>query len=362
VTTLADCLAVLDGAYDPGWAEDWDAVGLVCGDPDQQVTRVHVAVDPVRSVAQEALHAGAQLLLTHHPLWLRGVHAVSADSIVNDLIRAGCALLAAHTNADVARPGVNDALLSALGLGPGEVLLGATQELDALTVHVPAEARAALHAALAEAGAGRLGDYDRCGFWTTGTGTFRPLAGAAPRIGSVGVEQSVVEDRLELVVPRSARGPVLAALRAQHPYEEPSFALWPLQVPADRGLGRVVEVPEPTTVAALADHVARCLPSTVGGVRWSRDAPVHRVAVCGGSGSELTSAARAAGADVLITADTRHHGALDAVLPIIDVSHWASEWPWCEQAAALLRRELGVTVGVSRIVTDPWTGHVGGTP
>jgi dinuclear metal center YbgI/SA1388 family protein len=119
VPRLSDVIAALDSWYDPSWAEPWDAVGLVCGDPDAPVRRVLFAVDPVPAVAAEALEVDAQLLVTHHPLFLRGVHGVAATTykgrLVHDLIRGGVALHAIHTNADVANPGVSDALAAALG-------------------------------------------------------------------------------------------------------------------------------------------------------------------------------------------------------------------------------------------------------
>ena len=365
MATLADCLAVLDALYDPATAEPWDAVGLVLGEPGSVVRRVVVAVDPTEAVAADAVEAGADLLLTHHPLLLRPVHGVPsttpAGRLLAALTRAGCALHVAHTNADVARPGVSDALLAALGVGPGEPLRpGPPPEVDALVVHVPRADRERLLAALHAAGAGRLGDYERCAWWTTGTGTFRPLPGAHPAVGRVGAVEEVAEDRVELVVPRAARAAVLAALHATHPYELPSHQLWPLLLPATTGLGRVGELPEPTTLGAFARTVAAALPRTAAGVRATGDpaAPVRRVGVCGGSGGELAGVAAAAGADVLVTADLRHHAALDAPLPVLDVAHWASEWPWCADVAGRLGAALpDVTVTVSTRVTDPWTVH-----
>jgi dinuclear metal center YbgI/SA1388 family protein len=120
VTDLADLIAVLERAYPPELAESWDAIGLVCGDPAQQVTKAHICVDPVDSIVDEAIDAGAQLIVAHHPLLLRGVHGVPANtpkgSVVHRLIRAGVALYCAHTNADAADPGVSDALSEALGV------------------------------------------------------------------------------------------------------------------------------------------------------------------------------------------------------------------------------------------------------
>ncbi|NDZ92010.1 Nif3-like dinuclear metal center hexameric protein, partial [Streptomyces sp. SID10115] len=101
-------------------AESWDAVGTVCGDPDAEVSRVLFAVDPVQEIAEEAVALGAQLLVTHHPLYLRGTTTVAASTfkgrVVHDLIKHDVALHVAHTNADRADPGVSDALAGALDL------------------------------------------------------------------------------------------------------------------------------------------------------------------------------------------------------------------------------------------------------
>jgi dinuclear metal center YbgI/SA1388 family protein len=266
--TVADCVAALEAAYPPGFAESWDAVGLSVGEPDAPVRRVHFAVDPTAEVAAQTAALGADLLVTHHPLFLRGVHGVPGTTaggrVVTTLIRAGTALFTAHTNADVACGGVNDALAAALGL--------------------------------------------------------------------VNVRSLVESDG--------------------HP-----------------GLGRVGELPAGETLSAFCARVAAALPATAGGVRATGepDRPVRRVAVCGGSGGELAAAAAAAGADAFLTADGRHHHVLDAVaaLPvaIVDVAHWASEWPWLGYAAERLGAALAehgrtVVTSVSTLVTDPWRLHV----
>jgi dinuclear metal center YbgI/SA1388 family protein len=380
--TVGDCVDVFDAAYDPAWAQEWDAVGLVAGAPSDEVHRVHFAVDPTPEVAAEAVAAGAQLLVTHHPLFLRGVHGVAetsaGGSVIATLIRARCALFTAHTNADVARPGVSDALAAVLGMRPTVPVAALSPSsqpgtpLDKLVVFVPLADRPRVLDALAAAGAGAIGDYDRCGWWSSGTGTFRPLKGAHPAIGSVGSVAEVAEDRLEMVLPRRRRAAVVEALRAAHPYEEPAFDVHELASPpvpptAARGLGRVGDLPEPVRLDAFVDRVAARLPGTVGGVRATGDGArwIRRVAVCGGSGGELAGAAAALGADVLVTADARHHHTLDSVaahgVAIVDAAHWATEHPWLRAAAALLHSGLPATVGiavtVSELVTDPWRLH-----
>jgi dinuclear metal center YbgI/SA1388 family protein len=265
---LREVIAALESRYDPALAEDWDAVGLVCGDPDEPVRRVLFAVDPTAAVVDEVLGTGADLLVTHHPLLLTPVHGVPADDpkgrLVHRLVRGGAGLFVAHTNADRApEGGVNDALADVLGLR------------DA----VPLE----------------------------------PVDGGDPRAG----------------------------------------------------LGRVGDLDAATTLREFAAHAAAVLPATVGGVRAAGDPDrvVRRVAVCGGSGGSLTGAAAAAGADVLLTSDLKHHSvseALESAGPALcDVGHFASEWPWLPVAADALHRDLSgrVEVAVSRRRTDPWTWH-----
>lgn len=372
--TLADVVGVLDARYDPRGAEPWDAVGLVAGDPDQAVRRVLLAVDPVQAVIDEAVEWQADLLVTHHPLLLRAVHAVATTTpkgrAVTSLVRAGVALHVAHTNADVADPGVSDALAERLGIVDLRPLRPQPSEAsDKLVTFVPAGSVDAVVDALAAAGAGRIGDYDRCAWTTEGRGTFTPRAGAQPTVGSVGSTEQVPETRVEMVVPGSARTGVVTALRAAHPYEEPAFDLVPLAaLPGRQGLGRVGRLTAPTTLADFAGHVTARLPATAAGVRVAGDPRrrVETVAVCGGAGDDLFEEVRASGADVYLTADLRHHPASEALEhggpDLVDCAHWATEWPWLEQAERLLLAGLGtsadtVETRVSTIVTDPWTSH-----
>jgi dinuclear metal center YbgI/SA1388 family protein len=369
---LAEVLRVLDAAYPAGLAEPWDAVGLVCGDPEQPVSRVLVAVDPVPETVDEAIEIDAQLLLSHHPLLLRGVHGVPADqpkgALVHRLIRAGVALHTAHTNADSADPGVSDALAEALGITVHAPLLPRDGErLDKIVTFVPVgPATQRVLDALADAGAGRIGDYSHCAWSTEGTGQFLPGAGANPAIGRVGELERVEETRLELVLARGRRRAVLEALRAAHPYEEPAFDLFELaEIPGRLGLGRVGELGEPLTLAAFTERTAAVLPPTAWGVRAGGDPDrvIRRVAVCGGAGDSALDAAVAAGVDAYLTADLRHHPASEHLLggsqapALVDVAHWASEHPWCAQAASVVSDAFGGTVEarVSWRRTDPWS-------
>ncbi|ORB53602.1 Nif3-like dinuclear metal center hexameric protein [Mycobacteroides saopaulense] len=365
---LTDIIGVLDDAYPPALAESWDSVGLVCGDPDQRIDGVTVAVDATTAVLDEMDGAASQLLLAHHPLLLRGVDTVAASTpkgaLIHRLIRSGGALFTAHTNADSASPGVSDALAEALGLTVTSVLAPQFADYDKWVVFVPTESADALRRAMFDAGAGHIGAYSDCSWHVTGTGQFRPLEGSDPTIGAHGVVEQVVEDRVEMVAPSRLRCELFAAINAAHPYEVPAIDVLPMApAPAGTGLGRVGVLPAPEPLRDFVARVGAALPETVWGTRAAGDpdALIQTVAVCGGAGDSMLSTVVRSGVDAYVTADLRHHPADEHVrassVALVDVAHWASEFPWCAQAARVIDNEFGakLPIRISPVRTDPWT-------
>ena len=366
--SLKDVVDLVHGWYPPGTADEWDAVGLVYGDPEASVAKVLFAVDPAPEVAGEAAEWDADLLVVHHPLFLKPVHGFAATTpkgrTLATLAGAGCALLTAHTNADRAVDGVSEALAVALGLEELSPLATSPgPPTDKLVVFVPTGSADAVREALALAGAGRIGEYDHASFSTPGEGRFRPLDGANPTVGEVGRIEVVDEVRIESVLPRSRRAAVVAAMLAAHPYEEPAYDVLELADPglADSGVGRIGTIAE-TTLQHFAESVAVALPETAHGVRVAGhpEARVRRVAVCGGAGDFLLDDVRAADVDAYVTSDLRHHPASEFREhdgpALVDVAHWAAEWTWLPVVQAKVVQALGDTVEtrVSTIRTDPW--------
>lgn len=370
--TLHDVVSLIHGWYPPHTAEGWDAVGLVLGDPEQSVGKVLFAVDAAPEVAAEAAEWGADLLVVHHPLFLKPVHGFAATNpkgrVASTLTKAGCALLTAHTNADRASGGVSEALATALGLtGQTPIVPAPSTARDKLTVYVPVDAAAIVRAVIAEAGAGSIGNYDFASFSSPGEGRFRPLVGAEPMIGTIGAIQTVEEVRIEVVMHRHLRARVVRAMKAAHPYEEPAYDVVEMAdgEVAATGTGRIGTVPR-MTLGEFADVVAVALPKTAHGVRVAGDPErsIRRVAVCGGAGDFLLDTVLATDADVYVTSDLRHHPAaefLDKDGPaLVDVAHWAAESTWLPVVEARLVEALGdaVETRVSTTNTDPWTMRV----
>ncbi|RNE49555.1 Nif3-like dinuclear metal center hexameric protein [Corynebacterium alimapuense] len=370
MTTVAEIRSVLEDAYPPKLAESWDAVGLICGDPASPVDTVAFALDCTQAVAEQAVASGAQMLVVHHPLLLRGVTSVAADTpkgkVIHTLITGGVALFAAHTNADSARPGVNDRLAELVGISSGSPILprGGTN-LDKWGVQVPPANAEALKSALFAAGAGQIDNYQDCSFEVSGTGEFTPVVGADPTIGQVGQHHSDVELRIEFVAPAAKRRSLITVLREVHPFEQPAFDIVELadtdSAENSYGLGRIGELPEAMTLREFTQQVADRLPVTCWGVRAAGDPEsiVKKVAVSSGSGDSLLDAVRGLGVDVFVTSDLRHHP-VDEYLraggpPVIDTAHWASEFPWTAQAAELVQERAGVDTEIIELRTDPWT-------
>ncbi len=221
-----------------------------------------------------------------------------------------------------------------------------------------------MRAALAEAGAGSIGDYDFASFSTPGLGRFRPLEGAQPMIGTVGEIQQVDEVRIEVVLDRDRRAAVVRAMRAAHPYEEPAYDVVEMAdgEVATTGTGRIGTISR-MTLGEFAAIVAAALPETAHGVRVAGDPErsIRRVALCGGAGDFLLDEVLGTDADVYVTSDLRHHPAAEFLEKggpaLIDVAHWAAESTWLPVVRARLDEALGAAVEtqVSTRNTDPWT-------
>ena len=362
--TVDAWLAVLDRLYPPSWAEEWDSTGLQVGDRSWEAARVLVALDPTPEVIAEARDRGCGLLITHHPLLFRPLQRLDlADPVAHAAsaaISSRVAVAACHTNADVAQPGVSDALADALGVE----VTGALHETSAgehlkLVTFVPPEATAKVIDAVANAGGGVIGEYTHCSFRVRGTGTFFPSERAHPAVGERGSLNEVDEDRVEVIVPRERLRPAVEALVDAHPYEEPAYDVYPLASLGGLGLGRIGHVGDALSAEDLAERCRYRLHSTV---RLAGDLGkrVHRVALCGGSGASLIPDALRAGVDAYVTGDLKHHQALDATaagLVVIDAGHHGTEWPFVPVLGAQLS-EAGVHLGgeviVSEIRTDPF--------
>jgi dinuclear metal center YbgI/SA1388 family protein len=360
---IQDLVGLVHKLYAPELAEDWDNVGLQVGDPGAPLERVMVSLDPGLSAVQAARDAGAQALVTHHPLLFRPIKRLTPEDAVGQVLwtaaRAGVAIISAHTNLDCAVDGLNSWLAARLGVQQNTPLQPVVGDYLKLVVFVPAGHEQSVAEALFSAGAGQIGAYDQCSFRGHGEGTFRPGQGTNPFIGEVGQSEQVDEIRLETIVPKRKLARVLEKMQKVHPYEEVAYDLVPLQnqVPG-AGLGRIGRLEQETTLDNFAARVKNALRCDHLRLTGSGSRTVHKIALCGGSGAGLLQTAHRQGADVLVTGDIKYHDARQAEelgIALIDAGHFATERLMIEQVTDAL--QVAARQRHWEIVFEAYTGE-----
>lgn len=317
-------------------AEEWDNVGLLLGDPAEPVKGVFLALDVLPQTVEEAVHHQCNLIISHHPVIFHPLRSLRADrwetAAVYLCLQRGVAVYSMHTNLDACPGGVNDVLAKALRLEKVRVLLPSRQRgFYKLSVFVPPEAVDQVLKGMAEAGAGKIGQYAYCSFRSSGIGTYLPLEGARPYAGKVGHLEQAAELRLEMLVPAQHLSRVLSALRENHPYEEIAYDLYPLENRSlYAGLGRLGELSEPLTFQDFVTRVKEALKVERVYAQEGSRARVQRIAVCGGNGEDLIQEAFHQGAEVFVTGEIRYHSRLLAQglgLGIVEAGHAETERP-----------------------------------
>jgi dinuclear metal center YbgI/SA1388 family protein len=344
---LADIIGLLNQLCPPDLAEDWDNVGLQVGDPTAVISKILVCLDAEEVAVHEALRLGAQLIISHHPLIFRPLSRLTpADMtgrVLFQAIKKDISIVSAHTNLDRATDGLNDWLAQRLGvmdvvpLEPPE-----SGHFYKLVVYVPSSHQLAVRQAAFSAGAGQIGSYDQCSFNSQGIGTFRGNQDSEPFIGIPGELETTEEIRFETILPGSLVNKVISRVIKAHPYEEVAYDLIRLENKRlDIGLGRVGQLEQTVSLQQFAEQVKIKLHLPALKLVGELQQQVKRVAVCGGTGMSLFSAAVRQGADCLVTADIKFHEAQRARaegVALIDAGHFATEQIMVEELSKRLRK------------------------
>lgn len=328
-----------------------DPVGIQIGDPGAPVQTVLVALDMDGQTLKQAVARKAAMVVTHHPLFLEPLQSLHYNhpqgALVMDIVKHGISVFCAHSNLDIAPFGVSYLLAELVGLsarGRRVIEVTGSDQLLKLVVFVPAGHEDALREALAGAGAGWIGGYSHCTFQSRGSGTFMPLEGTDPYIGSQGRLETVDELRLETILPASKRAAVTRAMIEAHPYEEVAYDLYPLENRGEEvGLGLIGDLEEPFNLAQLLQCVGKKL--KLGALRyWAPEKKQFRkIAVCAGSGGSLVEAAAGRGAELFISGDFRYHDfrkAQSLGIGLVDAGHCGTEKPLVGYLESYLRDRL----------------------
>lgn len=351
------------------YAVENDKIGLQLGTLNKPITKVLVALDVTDEVVDEAIEAGANLIIAHHAIIFRPIAKLDtstpAGKLYEKLIKNDIAVYISHTNLDVADGGINDWLADQIGIeekGRQSLEEVHTDKLYKLVVSVPESHHKNVLEAIWRTGAGEIGNYSCCSFNIRGQGTFKPGEGTDPFIGKQGELEQADEVRIETIVPYSIHRKTVSAMLKAHPYEEVAYDLYPVDLKGRSfGLGRAGLLKVPSTLGELAQKLKGAFDVPMLRVVGPFDKPIRKAAVLGGSGARYVRHAMFAGADVLVTGDIDYHTAHDAIsagMSIIDAGHniekvmKAKVAEWLNERLTEIKSE---TVAVpSKLDTEPF--------
>ncbi|MDT2756931.1 Nif3-like dinuclear metal center hexameric protein [Enterococcus asini] len=320
--------------YCPLWmAEEGDPVGLHIGTLDKPIQKIMMTLDVRPEVVEEAKAKNIDLLIAKHPPIFRPIKRLTSDDPQNrmymELVKNDIAVYAAHTNMDIIWDGLNDWFCEMLDVEvSGYLTRTHVEKLKKLVVYVPKDNAEKLRQALGDAGAGQQGNYHHTSFTSHGEGRFTPTAEAQPAIGKSDQAEVVEESRVEVLYREFQEQEVLAAMFANHPYEEPAYDLLSLDNhPVTYGLGRVGSLSEPQFLDDFVEKVKKVF--ELEGLRLvqpvgAENPLIQKIAICGGSGAGFYPDALVKGADVYLTGDVSYHTAHDMQahgLTVIDPGH-----------------------------------------
>lgn len=331
---IAEIIKEIEKVAPRAWQESWDNSGLQVGSALQECSGVLIAVDATPGTVDEAVSLGCNLIVTHHPLFFKGVKRLTGATPVEvtamNAIAAGVSIYACHTPIDSAPDGVSATMARMLGLEVMRPLVQQSGLFRKLTVMVPQAHADSVRDAMFDAGAGELGGYSCCSFNVEGTGTFLAGDDTNPWVGEHGELHREPEVAVNVLVPRRLQERVVSAMLEVHPYEVPAYEIFDLvNNPAPVGLGVVARYDRGVSVDEFVRRVKEAFGSPV--VRattpYDDEVKITRVALCGGSASEFIPDAIAAGAQVFLCSDTRYHAFVDHAndIMIVDIGHFESE-------------------------------------
>ncbi|WZL74662.1 Nif3-like dinuclear metal center hexameric protein [Clostridiaceae bacterium 35-E11] len=315
-------------------AETWDNVGLQIGDLHKTIHKILVCLEITDSIIDEAVSKKVDMIICHHPLLFQPVKAIRKDNpigkMIHQLVRHDIVLYCAHTNLDIVLGGTNDILAQILNVRETKPLVSMNKEkYYKLCVYVPKPHVEEVRDALCSTDAGHIGNYSHCTFQIEGVGTFKPLEGTNPFIGTCGTVERVSEYKVETIVSGGNLNEAIENMQKAHPYEEVAYDVIPLKNDIVKyGLGRVGEFTEAIRLSLLCEEIKQKLGMKY--IRFVGDAnkQIKKIGLCTGSGAEFIYDAYEAGCDCYITGDVKYHDAQYATglgIAVIDAGHFETE-------------------------------------
>ena len=358
---VQEVITIIEAEIPTAYAEDFDNVGLLVGNKNQTVSNVLVTLDTLETVVDEAIEKNCNLIISFHPIIFKGLKKITGknyvERVVLKAIKHDIAIYAIHTALDNAINGVNDIICNTLKLKNKRILIPQSGTIKKLTTYAPVKEAKSIREALFKAGAGHIGNYSNCSFSNNGSGTFKGNQNSNPTKGEKDIEHEEEETKITVTFAKHLESKVLKALFNAHSYEEVAYEITTLENKNQNiGMGMVGELEESMTENAFLTYLKATMNTKL--VRHSKllGKPIKKVAVLGGSGSFAIAKAKAAGADIFITADLKYHdffSAEDAIV-LADIGHYESEQYTKNGLVSILTKKItNFAIILSQTNTNP---------
>ncbi|MFV8322514.1 Nif3-like dinuclear metal center hexameric protein [Flavobacterium sp. LS2R12] len=329
---IKEIISVLEEMAPLAYAEDFDNVGLLVGNQDEEATGILVCHDALENIIDEAIAKNCNLVVCFHPILFSGLKKITGKNYVEraviKAIKNDIAIYAVHTALDNHQAGVNKIFSDALGLINTKILIPKQNFIRKLVTFTIPENAEEVRNTLFDAGAGTIGNYENCSFNSKGIGTYMGNEHSNPQVGERFEFVHGDEIKIEVTFEKHLENRILKALFKSHAYEEVAYEIYELQNQHQNiGLGMIGELKNPMNekeFLLFAKEKMQC-----GGIRHSTfiGKEIKKVAVLGGAGSFAIKNAIQAGADAYLTADLKYHQFYEAEnkLLLADIGHFESE-------------------------------------
>jgi dinuclear metal center YbgI/SA1388 family protein len=329
---IKEILSFLEEMAPLAYAEDFDNVGLLVGDSNNESTGVLVCHDALESVIEEAINKKCNLIVCFHPILFSGLKKITGKNYVEraiiKAIKNDIAIYAVHTTLDNHQQGVNKIFCDALGLKSTKILIPKQHFIQKLVTYTLPENVEKLRNSLFDAGAGKIGNYEDCSFTSQGFGTYMGNENSNPSMGEKFEFVETQEIKIEVTFEKYQQNKILKALLSNHVYEEIAYEIYDLQNQHQNiGLGMIGELETEMNEKIFLEFIKEKM--KCGGIRHSEflGKSIKKIAVLGGAGSFAIKNAISAGADAFLTADLKYHQYYEAEnqLLLADIGHFESE-------------------------------------
>ena len=329
---VKDVAAKLGNLFPLQEAEDFDNVGLLCGNLEREVSGILICHDALENVVEEAISRNVNFIVAFHPIIFSGLKSITGKNYVEKSVLKALenkiAIYAIHTSFDNDYFGVNFEICETLGLKNQKILMPKNSSLKQLQVYVPKEYSDNLKEALFTAGAGNIGFYDECSFKISGEGTFRPQSGSNPFSGKIDERENADEDIISVIFEDYKLSKILAAMKSVHPYEEVAHQIINLENENQySGLGRFGELEVALDTEDFLKLVKEKFNLKVIKHTEISNKKIKKVGVLGGSGASGIAAALQNNCDAYLTGDLKYHDffAVEDKMLLCDIGHFESE-------------------------------------